>query len=598
MESQADIEVRPPPPRPPLPSTSPLPPRRPPSPRQCRSSPLKLISTVISESATLKTLSQFGRNERPLPHLEPFPFKPDEGPHPRGGRRKILGKVPKPSKFCKGEMYFSDYDSDWGDTSPIRAKWRPYHSDAEDLEPAPEFRSVKPYLKSGNAVRSVERCPSPPCPHQWESHEDVERLEKELRSRRHNNHVLNPSTRTSRIETSSVQQCSSLKIWSSSSSSSCATSNMVTVLGAEKPLTTISPSTLSNPQFNRQLAASTSDDYACSTQSTLAVKRGSKTSEFVSVKEKAKLLEQQLENLEDESSEKGDHPSRSGSAIKPEEIPGAVRVLPPAIRGCSTSRSASADLFGVTSPVPRSWQNSPMTLPRTIKTNEPLNRSSEWPSLDGRSKSISVTVEKLQTRQNFQKQEEPSPFRDQKTTSLQHHSVEIRHSYSSDLGFFSMPDEEKDVPPTIELKAFRTNETSGERSKTPPLTAARKQDGYEADTDDTLSRCRKSVKDLAKSFNQAATQNGSSPRLFFQSGDESDKCGSLQRNLGGSGQQPSFIASPAYVPPKWALSNEQNKKAPVVFKPTKFVPGGGDSWSKVNDDSLKIPPTWKPSTIA
>ena len=79
-------------------------------------------------------------------------------------------------------MYHSDYDSDW--ESPIKSKWRPYHSDTEDLEQA-RFRSVKPKLKtpSKNVTKHLpER--EIHGPHHWESHEDIEKLEREIRKNR------------------------------------------------------------------------------------------------------------------------------------------------------------------------------------------------------------------------------------------------------------------------------------------------------------------------------------------------------------------------------------------------------------------------------
>ncbi len=113
------------------------------------------------------------REPRPLPQLYPFPFKPDpETPK----RKRNLGKVPKPSKFIKGEMYHSDYESDL--EGPIPSRWRAYASDSEDTKLL-VYRRVQPVLDRRGPKK--ERKQSPPCPHVWESHEDIARLERDLK---------------------------------------------------------------------------------------------------------------------------------------------------------------------------------------------------------------------------------------------------------------------------------------------------------------------------------------------------------------------------------------------------------------------------------
>ena len=83
--------------------------------------------------------------------------------------------MPKPSKFQVGEMYHSDYESDLEGRIPVR--WRPSHSDNEDADL--NFRRIRPVLKEGKG--DTERRPSPPCPHQWESHEDIARMQEQLK---------------------------------------------------------------------------------------------------------------------------------------------------------------------------------------------------------------------------------------------------------------------------------------------------------------------------------------------------------------------------------------------------------------------------------
>ncbi len=114
---------------------------------------------------------------RPLPELVPFPFRPDDRP----GRKRNFGKVPKPSKFVKGEMYFSDYETDL--ECAIPAKWRPGGYCSDNDEWSPRFRSVRLGVDRSRERRSgdCERHPSPPCPHKWESHEEIDRLIAELK---------------------------------------------------------------------------------------------------------------------------------------------------------------------------------------------------------------------------------------------------------------------------------------------------------------------------------------------------------------------------------------------------------------------------------
>ena len=163
------------------------PPPRPPDPvsdsgRDTRDhSPASRSTTSVSvrelgpESQALKTLATFKRHSRPLPDLLPFPFSPDE---PTSRPKRNNTKVPKPSKFTKGEMYYSDYESDF--EGNIGVKWRASQSDTEDLDNL--YRKVHPVLSKGfKKQQKPERQPSPPCPHKWESHDEIDQLASELR---------------------------------------------------------------------------------------------------------------------------------------------------------------------------------------------------------------------------------------------------------------------------------------------------------------------------------------------------------------------------------------------------------------------------------
>ena len=169
----ADFEIRPPPPyeNPELD----LPPPRPPSPKMNR---LSKSPSRSKESTTLQTLAGFNYTHKPLPHLIPFPFQPETPKE----KPKYYGTVPKPSKFIKGSMYHSDYESDLECSIP--AKWRSYNSDTEEGSKVGRYRKVKLKLPKENEKSESERKPSPPCPHKWESHEDIEKLEEQLRNKR------------------------------------------------------------------------------------------------------------------------------------------------------------------------------------------------------------------------------------------------------------------------------------------------------------------------------------------------------------------------------------------------------------------------------
>ena len=83
-------------------------------------------------------------------------------------------------------MYHSDYESDL--EGPIPVKWRAAYSDTEDSELS--YRRVTPKLKKGLNQRNEERKRSPPCPHMWESHEEIEKLENELKNTRRNQIIM------------------------------------------------------------------------------------------------------------------------------------------------------------------------------------------------------------------------------------------------------------------------------------------------------------------------------------------------------------------------------------------------------------------------
>lgn len=112
----------------------------------------KLTQDLKAANIDIKPVS--GKPFERFPDLEPFPFKPE---NPKAKPTKCL-PPPKPSKFVKGELWGSDYESDLESVS-IVPKWRPYESDSEDFA----YRKVNPpSLKLLQRAKSTEPEPLPP----------------------------------------------------------------------------------------------------------------------------------------------------------------------------------------------------------------------------------------------------------------------------------------------------------------------------------------------------------------------------------------------------------------------------------------------------
>lgn len=131
--------------------------------------PLKKDNTSSSESSsqiktiTTKQLIQDKKTyvpesiNKPLPKMEPFPFKPDP---PRSKPTKCP-PPPRPSRFVKGSFTESEYESDC-DSVRIPVKWNPWQSDSEDysyrkVRPPPPVNPVKrPHSATGQPVPPSE----------------------------------------------------------------------------------------------------------------------------------------------------------------------------------------------------------------------------------------------------------------------------------------------------------------------------------------------------------------------------------------------------------------------------------------------------------
>ena len=595
-------------------------------------------------------------------------------------------------------MYHSDYESDL--ESPIKTTWRPYHSDTEDLEAFAKFRSVKPKLKTAAATTSSSRktnADEPPCPHQWESHEDIEKLERELRKSRMDFEKVERRTpaiidglKRNKIHERVQKAVSVYSTTSSSSTNEVSAKNVVTskrpmasiptpppqpttstwssssasfprtTTSVKRPTTSSSPTssytlTTNSQQYIESSSSVVSDDISQDSHSTSTVmaaafvpekKKNNKMKEFISVKEKARLLEemvslqQQQQQLLLQAGDDGggregqrqtpisvndnntnnDNSDESGASmtqnqrliptiIRPEEIPGAVRVLPPGPSPAESrrgSRSASADLFGHkasrASPIiydraiSASAAASPLTLPRVNHKSYTNSSTFKW-------------LSKKAAAANYQNQcnsSSSSKFRQ----AIINTSTDQGFSSGMERTVTTSSTEVEDCPPTIELTAFRNNNEVQSLPTTLESKQKRQQEqeqqqqhqqipifeqqGYDGDTDDTLMR--RSVKDLAKSFSSDyescnedfETANITSrvvhgKNVAFDMVHQNSKDGV---HVGSGTNNKSYC------------NNSSNRTTPV-FRPSKFVPGkksteeSNQSWSSL-ESSGPIPSIWRP----
>ena len=260
-------------------------------------------------------------------------------------------------------MYHSDYESDF--EGSIGVRWRSAVSDTEDVDP--RYRKVQPILSRGFKGKSTERNPSPPCPHQWESHEDIDKLENELKTKRNlvrlvkkydrkeevvaveesltntkTSIVVSSSTNDEKVENGNnevagagdsvpeyyeahavVRSHSNISI-KVDTASSCG-DEVPPPLPAKNKLNVLTPSasmrSVDSGSFSDETSFTVS---SLSSQSTVQTVR---SNNYIRVREKAQQLERKVEAdflrqaLDDEL-------GGSSGAIRPDRIPGAVRVLP------------------------------------------------------------------------------------------------------------------------------------------------------------------------------------------------------------------------------------------------------------------------------
>ncbi len=169
--------------------------------------------------------------------------------------------------------------------SPFRAKWRPWcHSSQDSSSPPLMYRSVKaPKMKRAETAHP-RATSSPPGPHEWESHEEIESLEKSLRQSRQSFAY-------------DIRGCSSL-----------GRQRFTTSLKTWRPPPPPPPPL--KPDGPRVFSAPPSP-----------------VREFVSVRTRAQQLEEQ---------------NVSTPGVRPEKLAGAVRVLPPSRRGSGNTDTLSS----------------------------------------------------------------------------------------------------------------------------------------------------------------------------------------------------------------------------------------------------------------
>ena len=348
------------------------------------------------ETLALKTLAAFQRHSRPLNDLVPFPFLPDKQ---ISKPKKNKTKVPKPSKFTKGEMYYSDYESDFDGSIGIR--WRGAQSDTEDVDSS--YRRVTPVLTKGFSQQSLDRKPSPPCPHQWESHEDIDQIQREIRNwnvltRTVNNHksseiIINENSRNldMTIDNADASDSDEPQYYEATAIVRCH-SNMSNrsenQMSTQIDPTPSVPVTLTGDQcFSMKSvdSGSYSDENNITTTS-LSTVQTTTSNHYMKVKEKVMHFEKKVEEeyiklaLEEHFGE-----CPSSPRVRPERIPGAVRVLPtPTPPGSRPGSRLGSGLSSRKNSLTRSSSTENANLSATVNSASIISRSAQPSPLFGK----------------------------------------------------------------------------------------------------------------------------------------------------------------------------------------------------------------------
>ena len=232
-------------------------------------------------------------------------------------------------------MYYSDYESDF--EGNIGVRWRGTQSDAEDIDSL--YRKVKPILSKGFSQQSLDRKPSPPCPHQWESHEDIDILQEEIKNwnvltRTVNTHKSDEKLTLDNADSSDAdepQYYEATAIVRCHSNMSNHSEYQMSTKDTELPQTLFTKQKEDQAQcFSMKSvdSGSYSDENTITTAS-LSTVQTKASSNYMKVKEKVMHFEKKVEEehlrlaLEEHFGECPNSPK-----IRPDRIPGAVRILP------------------------------------------------------------------------------------------------------------------------------------------------------------------------------------------------------------------------------------------------------------------------------
>ncbi|XP_059093271.1 muscle M-line assembly protein unc-89-like isoform X2 [Tigriopus californicus] len=468
---------------------------------------------MVLQSRALNVLSTWKGSNKELPELLPFPFKPEES----GPRKRNRGKVPKPSKFIPGEMYHSDYDTDWEGALP--AKWKPCYSDAEDLY----YKRVRPQLDWNRNSRRPERNPSPPCPHKWESHEEIDKLVASLKDQRTDLRKEMQSIKTSHL-TENIEEMTKITIISTRSSSTQQSHNRYL-----KPLPSSQPllEDGEKPKIDGIFATVFRDGH----------EHSEPNDETDPLEDDVKYYKSHAEVVQ-----RPVIPIVTTSAFTP---PSSITTTKPnspcddiSFSSQSTVKQAKKTKFvGVKEKFQRGKDGYGCS--SEFSPGSTLERGGGEDRRGGVSTSACSSIDRAYWSKS------------KTTTETSAQSVE-ETTPTNTLGRYDncrTPTNDPSFP--IDSDCQNLPKKSSPKIK-------KRHDGYEADTDDTLKR-RKSVRELASSFQEAENAcpspkpirpNYPGSETEYDSDFES-RTTSLKRSFSKL-REPSFMKSRAYVPPKWA----------------------------------------------
>ena len=464
-------------------------------------------------------------------------------------------KVPIPRKFKfepSKSLYQSDYESDIDGGEPLKVKWRAYSSDSENVQ-QPKYRKVKPNLTAQRSTKRKRRI-SPPCPHKWESHEDIDQMLKDLRD-----FQCKTSSSFSVLNKFVKHEPCNLDI---QRKNLLANSTYISKYDTGKFDHLINSS--NNMKEQRQICV-TNDHVVGDLTEPQNVKAVKEKPEYVRVKEKIKFLEKKVEQ---QSSELSDSlSSRSGTpSIRPEDIPGAVRVLP-SLSSPKQGKFDKRSLSSTGSNYYYSYCNNWIT--RSRHSTASGQEASGYDQFSSK-RASSVPAEKTSSN-NFE--EVLAEYRGANNSSVMSQSFHSENSTSMAISmtanntssWISSATEHSTTDDTGKPK-IEASESECEDNLVNYGQRRRLQsyDGYEADTDDTLTRKRKSVKDMATRFQNAENKCPSARPLRPKTCYYSQAGGaSKERNVGNNIEPPEpllYKSSQVYVDPPWILSQQENIK--------------------------------------